>query len=374
MRKGLQYASAILLTLSLGVSCSKDKSPGGDPSSDLDRKPMLEHYVNDFITPGYNTMVSTLETLKNDITAFTANPADASLKAARYSFDDAYLVWQNVDMLDFGPADDESLRSFVNIYPVTVSKVNNNISSGSYELEEFGNKDAQGFPAVDYLLNGIGSTDAAVIDMYTTDAQAAARKQYLLDVVNKMLEKVTKVRDQWGTYKNTFINSTGTDANSSLSLMVNGFVMYYERYFRSGKIGLPVGAMTGVAKPELTEAYYRPELSKQLAYESIVAVKRFYDGYDIDGNAIGEGMYSYLKALGTTDDNGASMAEVISSELNSAVYEVNNIPTTIKSDVVNNRSQMLEVYEQLQKVVPLLKVDMVSAFSISISYTDNDGD
>src|SRR5690606_15309447 len=126
---------------------------------------------------------------------------------------------------------------YLNIYPVTVSELENNMTSGNYDLETFGNKDAQGFPALDYLLNGIA------LDKYTTDPQAANRKQYLLAVVNKMLQKTTEVRDEWNSYKNTFITGTGTDAGSAFSHMVNNYILYYERYFRSGKIGLPVGAM-----------------------------------------------------------------------------------------------------------------------------------
>ncbi|MCB0699842.1 MAG: imelysin family protein [Chitinophagaceae bacterium] len=370
----LPLVSALII-LSTIIACNKtDGNKKADPTNNLDRGPILANYADNYILPAYDAMVFTLTHLQQEMIAFTSNPTEGTLNAAQFAYEDAYHTWQRVDLINFGPASDKSLRSFVNIYPVTVSKLNNNISSGTYNLEEFGNKDAQGLPALDYLLFGIASDKPAILAMYTTDAQASARKKYLNDVVAKMLEKVTAVRDEWSVYKNTFVNSTGTDAGSSLSLMVNGIVMYYERYLRSAKIGLPVGAMTSVIKPELSEAYYHPTLSGQLAAEANKAFRAFYFGNHYGSTLVGESMYTYLGAIGTQDGNGALMADVVLSELDDVSYKLSNIATTVQGDVVNNKIHILETYEQMQEVVPLLKVDMVSAFSISITYTDNDGD
>jgi predicted lipoprotein len=279
-------------------------------------------------------------------------------------------------MLEFGPAEEVSLRMYINTYPVTVSKVSANISSGSYDLEQFAHKDAQGFAAVDYLLNGIASTNAAVIELYTTDAQATNRKKYLQDVVAKMHSKVQSVNSSWATYETTFVNSTGTDASSSTSKMVNAFVLYYERYLRAGKIGLPAGVMTGVAKPELSEAFYSPDLQKELAVTSLTSVLNFYEGksYGTGSGTVGPSMKSYLAAIGTKDDNGKLMADLISEELQQALTAMQNVNGSIAGNVTSNRPAMLQLYDELQQVVPLLKVDMVSAFGISITYVDNDGD
>jgi uncharacterized protein len=150
--------------------------------------------------------------------------------------------------------------------------------------------------------------------------------------------------------------------------------LYYERYLRSGKFGYPVGAMTGVASPEHTEAFYSPELSKELAQAALQSVIRFYEGKSYDGNQQGEGMKSYLAALATKDDDGTLMADRISLAFQKASTSLQGLNTTIKDGVVNNRTTVLGIYEDLQGAVALLKVDMVSAFGISITYVDNDGD
>lgn len=356
-----------MLTIGLvTISCKKENN--GPSDTGLDRKPMLENYANNYIVPAYADMVQQLTTLKTSIGVFTNAPDAPKLETARSAWRNAYITWQKVDLLEFGPAEGKALRQFMNTYPVTVSKVNANITAGSFNLEEFGNRDAQGFPAMDYLLNGIS------IDMYTNDAQATNRKQYLAAVANKMLEKVTGVNDAWGAYKNTFVSATGTDVNSSISQMVNSYVLYYERYLRSGKIGLPVGAMTGVAKADITEAYYSQDLSKELAATALNSVLNFYTGKSYTGISTGESMKSYLIAIGTKDDNGILMADLIETEMTGAATALAGLNGTLYNNIQNNHPQVLQVYEELQDVVPLLKVDMVSAFSISITYTDNDGD
>ena len=372
MKKWLLAASLTLVSGLVFFSCKKSAQDSDQPV-ELDRKPMLTQYADRYIVPAYSAMSAKLAVLKTSADAFTSSPEIATLTALRTAWKDAYLVWQTVDLIEFGPAEDVSLRMYMNTYPLTVSKVEGNISSGSYDLETFGNKDAQGFPALDYLLNGLGD-NTAVLARYTSDPSATASKQYLTAVIAKMLEKVNGVKDAWQNYRTTFTESTGTDVNSSLSRMVNAYVLYYERYLRSGKIGYPVGAMTGVASPEHTEAFYSPELSKELALAALKSVIHFYEGKSYDGTQQGEGMKSYLTALATKDDDGTLMAERISGALQKASTSLQGLNTTIQEGVTNNRTTVLGIYEDLQGAVALLKVDMVSAFGISITYVDNDGD
>lgn len=365
---------SFLLAVTFIASCDKKKNGGEKDNKALDRKELFENYATNYILPAYQALNNDLDALKQAAAAFSANPDAAKLSALRAGWYTAYLSWQKVDMLEFGPAETQSLRSFMNVYPVTTTKVNQNIISGTYNLETFNNYDAQGFPALDYLLHGLADNDALLIGYYTTDTKAQARLNYLNDVIAKMKEKVNTVHTAWQSYQSDFINATGTDVEGSLSKMVNAFVLYYERFLRSGKIGYPVGAMTAQPLPSHCEAYYAPEKSKALAAEALKSVIAFYEGKSFDGTQSGKGMKTYLAAIGTKDDAGILMADVISTELNAALTALNGINGTIRDGVVNNRSQILSVYDLLQKAVASLKVDMVSAFGISITYVDNDGD
>lgn len=356
------------------ASCDKKENGTDKDNKALDRKALFENYAAHYIIPAYQALNTDLVALEQAAVSFTADPDVTHLDALRASWYTAYLTWQKTDMLEFGPAEAQSLRSFMNIYPVTTSKVEQNIGNGTFNLETFNNYDAQGFPALDYLLHGLAADDAAIIAYYTTEANAQARLAYLKAVIAKMKEKVSAVHTAWQSYQTDFINATGTDVEGSLSKMVNAFVLYYERFLRSGKIGYPVGAMTAQPLPTHCEAYYAPEKSKPLAEEALKSVIAFYEGKSFDGSQSGKGMKTYLAAIGTKDDDGTLMAGVISNELNAALTALNGVNGTIRDGVVNNRSQLLGVYDLLQKAVASLKVDLVSAFGISITYVDNDGD
>jgi predicted lipoprotein len=334
---------------------------------------MLVNYADNYILPGYDVIVTSLTTLKSKVEAFTATPNTTTLSELRMQLHSSYERWQQVDMLEFGPAENVSLRMYMNTYPVTTSKVEANITNGGYDLEQFGNKDAQGFPAVDYLVNA--KSEDSTLEMFTTGSNAAQRKAYLAAITNKMLDKVKGVKQEWGTYRNTFVEATGTDVNSSLSKMVNAFVLYYERYLRSGKVGLPAGVMTGTAKPELVESYYAPQMSAHYAVTALMAVTSFYEGRSFLMQTAGtSSMKDYLKTIGTKDDNGQLISDLITKELAEAEAKMKAMKAPLKTAVVSERATVLAAYDELQQVVPLLKVDMVSAFGISITYTDNDGD
>lgn len=369
-RKTLVYFSLLALSLCTLYACTKG-SGTKDNTDKLDRKPMLTHYVDEYVIPGYNALSQDLAQLQTKVTAFTSSPSVATLGEARQAWKTAYLSWQTVDLLEFGPAEDVSLRSYMNTYPATETKIENNIASGGYNLETFGNKDAQGFPAIDYLLNS--GSDADMIDRYTSNAQSAAYKTYLQDVVSKMVEKTNTVKTNWTTNRAVFVEATATDAGSSLSKMTNAVILYYERYLRSGKIGYPVGAMTGTPLPGHVEATYSPALSKELAVKALESYIAFYEGKSYTGTATSNGMKGYLASIGTKD-NGVLMSDIISQTLADGLTALNGLNGTLKDGVVNNRPAVINVYDRLQAAVALLKVDMVSAFGISITYVDNDGD
>lgn len=373
MQKVVFTACSIILLAALLTGCKK-ADDGNDDDDNFDRKALLTNYADNYVVPAYQDMVQKLDDFKAAVDQFTAGPDEAKLVTAQNKWKDAYVTWQKVEQLEFGPAEDVSLRMFMNIYPASVTRINSNLTAGAYDLNAFGNKDAQGFPALDYLLNGLAGTNQLIVAYYTTDAQATNRKQYLQDVTAHMVAMITNVSNQWTSYRNSFIENTGTDASSSFSGLVNSYVLYYERYLRSGKIGLPVGAMSGVAMPELTEAYYTPSLSKELALTSLAAVKAFYEGKSYDNSTDGNGMRDYFAAIGTKDESGKLLADVVTDEVDQVITGVQGLNGTIRNAVSTNRPAVLAIYDELQDVVPLLKVDMVSAFGISITYVDNDGD
>jgi hypothetical protein len=291
---------------------------------------------------------------------------------------DAYIEWQKVELFEFGPADKYTLRNFFNIYPADVNGIAANINDPSINLDLPASYARQGFPALDYLLNGVGDDDASIVSYYATGADGAKRVAYLTTLVSRMHSLLTNVTTEWGSFRESFISKTGLDIGSSMGAVVNAYVLYYERYIRSGKIGIPagvIGTTTGTPFPEKVEGYYNRDISKSLARTAHQAAIDFFNGKSTNGSPDGPSLKSYLNGLDAKDTNsGTLLSTIINNQFTTITGKLDELGADFYEQIETDNQEMIDVYFDMQTAVRYLKVDMTSAMSITITYTDNDGD
>lgn len=365
------------IILVLGSCGNKDKSttvPEGNP---LDREAMLKNVADNIVLPANAKFEVTLNNMISKSDAFRNDPTTATLTAYRTAWEEAYIEWQKIGIFDFGPAADVALNSYMNVYPANVSKINANILSGNTNLEVFESYPAQGFPAIDYLINGSADTDDDIVALYVTSEDADKRKEYLLKLNNQMYAKFQAVNMAWKEdYRNKFVSSTGTGLNGSTSLMMNGVIFYYERFIRSGKFGIPSGAMVnGSVLPASVEAYYKKDIGKTLAQTAQQAFVDYFNGKSVTTGVEGPSLKTYLNALDAKDAaTQVLLSETINTQFAVVDTKLNVLTENLSNEVSTNNTAMIAVYNEMQKAVRMLKVDMTSALSVTITYTDNDGD
>ena len=255
-------------------SCSSDSD---DSSSEVweQKSEMLTNWADNFIIPSHSTLLNNLVYLEGAGNSFTNLPNQQNLDSLRTVFINAYMSWQYVEMFDIGKAEENYYKSKMNIYPTTVSRIELNIQNGNTDFNNSNNYSAQGFPALDYLLYGINSSDELILSKYNTDPKYLS---YLSEIINQMLQNTYPIVEEWESYRNSFISSVENTATSSVNKMTNDFIYYYEKGFRANKFGIPAGVFSGGALPEKVEAYYNKNISKALALESFQAIKNFYNG------------------------------------------------------------------------------------------------
>lgn len=341
-----------------------------------DRKALLTNLADNIIIPAYADFKTKLGQMVAQSEAFTAKPDIQTLTAFRAAWVEAYVEWQKVELFDFGPAERQTLRNFYNIYPASEKGINDNIADPNANLEVPSSYAQQGFPALDYLLNGVGNNDTAILAFYTTAPDAAKRMAYIKRLTGRMTTLLDKVVTEWTTYRETFISKTGLDIGSPTSQMVNAFVLHYERFIRSGKFGIPSGAMlNGVVSPDKVEAFYKKDISRTLAQTAHQAVVDFFNGKGFKTGSEGASFKTYLVALGAKDSGtGQSLADIINNQFAASKSKIDMLKPSLYEEVKTNNQAMVAVYTEMQKAVRMLKVDMTSAMSITITYTDNDGD
>ncbi|SFB40324.1 imelysin family protein [Algoriphagus aquimarinus] len=367
----------LFLLLAAMSSCVDSTEKITQPDVSNDRKEMLTFWVEELILPSYAEFDKDLQAMVISAEEFTTNPTEASLSAFRTSWTEAYISWQNVEMYEVGPAEKYTLRSFYNIYPADVAGIQNNINSGTANLNLPSAYAQQGFPALDFLLNGVAAQDENILAFYQDSEKGAQRLSYVNVLVSRMNTLLDQVISDWkGTAKADFISRTGLDIGSSTASLVNAYVLYYERHVRSGKFGIPSGATiasAGTPNPDKVEAYYKKDISGKLAKTAQLAFSNFFNG--IANGKQGPSLKSYLNSIDAKDP---STGKLLSEYINEQFSIIENLVEALSDDyyyqIETDNDAMVKVYQEMQKAVRILKVDMTSAMSITITYTDNDGD
>lgn len=363
----------LLLSLFIVWSCS-DSSTSGLNEDNFDREAILVNWADNIIIPSIENFSETTGNLKTAADQFSADPSQQSLTDLRTAWLESYKAWQYVSMFEMGKAMELRYRDNLNIYPTDTEEILENIEEGTYNLELPSLNNSQGFPALDFLLYGLDESDSALLSYYTTHENADAYKTYVTDLATRIDALTSDVLNHWTTgYRDEFVNNTGNGANSSLDMMVNDYIFYYEKALRAGKIGIPAGVFSGTPLNTHVEGYYSKVYSKTLFLESLNAAQNFYNGKHFEAETAGESLRSYLEYLNTTKD-GTSLANLINGQFEDARMEAQSLESNLSSQVETNNTNMLSTYDALQQNVVYMKVDMLQALNINVDYVDADGD
>ncbi len=357
----------VCTTISCGDNGTSDPE---ESSNNFDRKELLIDVADGIIIPAFEDYVDKIQSLNSFAQSFVIDPTVENLELLRGYWLDAYKSWQYVSMFDIGKAEEIGMRNFTNIYPTNPQEIEENILNGDYNLDLPSKNDEQGFPALDYLLYGVQEGSEAIVLKYTEPAYS----NYLTDLTEKLEDMSNLVLEDWkAEYRDVFINNDGTSATASVNKLVNDFLFYYEKYLRAGKIGIPAGVFSGDPLSDKVEGFYAKNISKTLFLTGIEASKRFFNGTNYNTDAVGTGLKTYLDYLNTIKE-GADLSQLINAQFNATQEKANMLNDNFILQIETDNMQMLATYDELQKNVILLKVDMLQALNIKVDFVDADGD
>ena len=329
-----------------------------------DRSSFLINIADNIIIPSQNQFKTDLIELQEASNTFEEETNDTNLNTLREKWIVSYKSWQHIEMFNIGRAEEIYYNSKMNIYPVNIDRLENNVSTGNYDLDNANNFSSQGFPALDYLLYGVGSSDSEIIEKFNS---GSGYKTYLKDIILKMVNNTNEVIDSWTSYRDVFVSSTENTATSSINKLTNDFIYYYEKGFRANKFGIPVGIFSGGnIFPEKVEAYHNKNVSQILALEALDAIKLFFNG---------NGSYSlsqYIDNFAT--DDMENLSNDINSQFDLSRNSIEGLDSNFVNQLNSNSLQMGITYDVIQAGTVLLKTDMLSVLQIATDYVDADGD
>jgi predicted lipoprotein len=338
----------------------------------FEHQKMLINWADNIIIPSILNFESSLSELKEIASLFANNPSSDGLSDIREAWLQSFLKWQHIEMFDIGIAEEIYYKNRVNIYPANVDRIENNILNQDYDLNQSSNFSSQGFNGLDYLLFGIGENEDEIILKYSTENLNYGK--YLTDLINKMIELTVEVKNGWNDeYREEFINSTDNTSTSSINKLINDFIYYFEKGYRTNKIGIPAGIWSNSTLPDRVEAYHGKTYSKTLALEATLAIDNFFNGRhsnDIESSGLSIGEYlNYIES-----DQDEKLAAKINEQLEKIKVKLGELNNDFSEQVSQDNNSMLTTFDVIQVNVYLLKVDMLQKLNISIDYVDADGD
>lgn len=371
MYKKLGILSLLLLVF---TSCESDGEDNEKSQDTFDRGVMLANWADNIIIPSFENFAEKTGDLEASVAAFNSAPSEENLEELRSNFEEAYLEYQTVALYQIGKAESLNYHRYLNIYPTDTAAILNNIENNNYNLELPSAVDEQGFPALDFLINGLAETDVAIVDYYTTNENSQAYQEYLLELATRIDALTNSVLEDWKTsFRDSFVGNTSSSGTGAVDVFTNDYIMYYEMLLRSGKIGIPAGAFTGNPAPAAVEALYSEDLSKKLYLKALTNVQDFFNGKHFNGGGNGPSYKEYLDYLNSLK-GGADLGALINEQFAMTREISSGLNQDLAEQVRTDNSLMLQVFDTLQKNLVLFKIDMLQALDISVDYVDSDGD
>ena len=361
----------LLLISCIIFSCSTDTNEN-DSIDNYNRTAILENLTNNIIIPSYEKLLLEIIQLNTSSTDFKATQNNSNLTALRKAWKEAYISWQYVEMFNLGKAEELNFNKTMNTYPCNTTIINQNISSSQYDLSssDYSSWSSQGLPAVDFMLYGLDNDSNNILNIYSGE-DGEKYLNYLEDIISQMLDNTNKVTEYWKNNKDLIISSNGNTATSSLNLLTNDFIYFYEKGIRANKIGIPCGRWDNWdTYPIGVEAYYRKDLSKRLTLAAINSSKQFFSGIGLNTGIDGQSFDDYLNDINGNND----LSNNIINKLTAAENKITTLDNNFTLQMSTDNTKMVEAYDALQKVVVHLKTDMLISLSITVDYVDADGD
>ena len=367
------YATLVIFLI---VACSSDTEEEIDQIPQFDRSSILKNYADNIIIPRYNDFKAELDNLEIAVDNFTQTPNSSNFDQLHNKWLDTYKKWQYVEMFNIGMAEEIMYFNTINTYPVDEQRIKENISTQKFDLRNSNDWSCQGLSGVDYMLHGVGVSKEEVIQHYKDDSNYG---NYLKNLLTIMTSNTADIVQDWSTYKSTFIGSSGNSNTSSLNILTNDFIYYFEKGLRTNKVAIPVGYFSGGnILPEKIEAYYSSknsfeEVSKDLAKEALIASENLFVGKSSNGST-GASLKTYLDYLHSNDVSKENLSPIIINNFQKANDALDQLNENFIDQINTDKSKMLNTFDKLQAIVVNLKTDMLSLLSIQVDYIDADGD
>jgi predicted lipoprotein len=388
-RRPVGCALALLLA---AVGCGGGGGPPSQPDAtpiDFDRQAMLRHLGEHVVIPTLTAFAARADELVTAVDAQCAalgTGGEASAQAAAQgAWRAAMLVWQEAELMQFGPAMAADPHDYIYSWPTTSScAVDQDVmlrwtDPAAYDIgTRLTNR--RGLPALEYVLF---STSLAVTcapqaapagwsELSDADKQAA-RCGFARAAAGDLASKAHALLDAWlptgGNYLDTLAHagdggSPYASAHAAINEVSNA-MFYLDTDVKDMKVAEPAGitinacGATGQVCLAELESPWAPH-SKENVIANLRGLRMLFTGEGPDQVA-GPAFDDFLVAVGASD-----LAASMTVAIDSAIAKVEAIPGTLGEAVVNDPAAVLAAHMAIKAVNDAMKTQFLTVLALEL--------
>jgi predicted lipoprotein len=350
------------------------RQPNTPPPTPFDRSQMLAHLAYHVMLPTYLEFEGEAKALQHATSQLCDAPTISRLEAAQAHWRQAASGWKRSEAfqldltqtyaksIGFWPTRPPRLRlALTSTQPITPSFV-----------EAMGAA-AHGLSAMEHLLFDAEAGQTAVLQAIQNGPMAKRQCPYLVAMATHLADKAQAVAQFWrpegADFSGTVAHAgqggtTYPTSHQAISDIVNQLVSAVETV-QNNKIGKPLRGNGQKPWPHTVEAG-RSGASTELILATLEGAFAVYSGKA--GAAVGPGFDAFLAAL------GSDLGPRITRQFDAALTAVRAIPAPLRVAIIEQPQTVQAAYQAVHQLLILLKVDMTNVLSVTVDFSDNDGD
>jgi predicted lipoprotein len=365
-------------------------SAKAEPEAEL-RRAVLTSVSGDVVLPSlerFNTAAQDLQRATSALaTARAIGPGTTELQAAQAAFATAFLSWQLLEPMQFGPAgapgattNGLGLRDFIYSWPtINTCRIDANLVDEIYARQSFFDSalvTSTGLVAIEHLLfsNERSNSCPTSATLNTTGAWSqlsfeviqARRAAYAAAASAALVTRGEALRDAWTTtgflakFQSAGNKSSGYPSAQAAVDEVFAALFYADKTLKDAKLGGPA-ALTNDCQaascPELAEARLS-RLSREAAVANLDGVAAIFRG-SLRGD--GQGLDRLLAARGAQDISVEFLAAVARAR-----QAVSELEAPIDESVSARLASVQAAHAAVKIVTDFMKSHLVTALSLKI--------
>ncbi len=350
------FICIVLLAL---VGCKDDEDDTSNSISNNIRQQEIEQIVANQILPDFSEASADAQLFTSVVASFHQNPTVESLEKCRETWAQLAASWMELTPTEVGAARYTFIYSKIYGFPCNTEKIDGITSTqNTSETAINAPSDARGLATIEYLL--FGNEQGEQILFLNQDF----RLDYLLNTAEALEKNIEELNTFWkDDYANTFSKNEATGTSEPVSLLFNGMTISLEN-LKNYELGDPLG-LTGSAPNYELQRAWRSNHSRLLIVKQLTGLQELFG----NGN---QGYAGMIRAMNL--GHSESLAKQVEEAFSLTIEKANQTPDNWNAAMQTNDQSLIDLHTQLKELIRLMKSDVASHLSITITLSDADGD